>query len=226
MTLPFLTFGPKSHRSKKSKVLIAITLLTKTVDIFFLFHCIFLNILRAVVKKRMNFIVYDDANYNLFVNMTSTTQIEQNLPSMRTDGVKGMLSNPHISDDDKFNIYRKIFAADSNSTIDTHSTVILYEYMSTLTEDKIDLIATWSTIHDYQFFRHLPSLQLIEKYFIANDSNQSNKLHGVTNNALIDRNDRRGFLLQQIRVMQSKLKEDDQETQSTEPVSTDIHSEL
>jgi hypothetical protein len=27
MTLPFLTFGPKSHRSKKSKVLIAITLL-------------------------------------------------------------------------------------------------------------------------------------------------------------------------------------------------------
>lgn len=134
--------------------------------------------------------VYDTNNYNLFNSLKNIDQIEKMLPDMTSDGFKGLVANNHISDNDKFNLFLKILNSNTRMSNDT---IILYDYVSKLSEEQIDAVYH-QPINDYEFFRHLPSIQLIKKYY--NDINKSNKFHGITNNIIINSSDRKELIFE------------------------------
>ena len=94
--------------------------------------------------------IYDNNSYTIFKEY-SLDEIIYHISDMTNDGFKGVISNNHISDQEKFNIFIKVF--NSSKLIDPQSAVVLYEYMSGLSEEQIDIVSKLS-VNDYLFFRY------------------------------------------------------------------------
>jgi hypothetical protein len=135
--------------------------------------------------------VYDDNTYTMFKNY-SLEEINKHFDIMTNDGFKGVINNDNIKDQDKFKIYVQVI--EFSKLIDPQSAVILYEYLSGLNETQIDIVSKL-IINPYLFFKHLPNIELIEKYF--NNENKLNKINGINANTLIS-NDERKQLVQNI----------------------------
>lgn len=131
-----------------------------------------------------NFIIYDNNSYTIFKEY-SLEEIVYHINDMTNDGFKGVILNNHISDQEKFNIFIKVF--NSSKLIDPQSAVILYEYMSGLSEEQINIVSKLS-INDYLFFKYLPNVNLIEKYM--NPDNKINKIQGILKNENISKDER------------------------------------
>ncbi len=135
-----------------------------------------------------NFTIYDDNAYTVFKNY-SLEQINTHFAAITNDGFKGVISNKNISDEDKFNIYTQVLQF--SQLIDPQSAVILYEYMSGLNDDQIDIVSKLP-INQYLFFKHLPSVKLIEKYF--NHDNKLNKVNGINSNIIINKEEKKQLM--------------------------------
>ena len=135
--------------------------------------------------------VYDDNTYTMFKNY-SLEEINKHFDIMTNDGFKGVINNDNIKDQDKFKIYVQVI--EFSKLIDPQSAVILYEYLSGLNETQIDIVSKL-IINPYLFFKYLPNIELIEKYF--NNENKLNKINGIKANTLIS-NDERKQLVQNI----------------------------
>ena len=138
-----------------------------------------------------NFTIYDDNAYTVFKNY-SLEEINTHFAAMTNDGFKGVISNDNITNDDKFKIYIQVL--EFSQLIDPQSALILYEYMNRLSDDQIDIISKLP-INQYLFFKYLPSVKLIEKYF--NHDNKLNKINGINSNTFISK-DERNQLVQKI----------------------------
>lgn len=103
---------------------------------------------------------------------------------MSTTMKKSFMYNSSLSSDEKFNMYYNELKQFEN-TMDHE----YYEYFEYLTEEQIDKISTLS-INNYMFFRYLPNIKLINKYY----TNDSNKFHGVTKNIQISNEERKDFI--------------------------------
>jgi hypothetical protein len=134
------------------------------------------------------FIVYDDNTFTIFKNY-SLEEIYKNFAVMTNDGFKGVISNNNISDEDKFKIY--IQTVEFSQLIDPQSAIILYEYMSGLNKDQIDIVSKLP-INQYLFFKYLPTVELIEKYF--NHENKINKIDGINSNTIISQEEHRNIM--------------------------------
>jgi hypothetical protein len=64
-----------------------------------------------------------------------------------------------------------------------------YEHIKNLSEEQIDKISKLK-INWYLFFRYLPNINLIKKYYI----NDSNKFHGITKNDNITQEERKQLI--------------------------------
>ena len=132
----------------------------------------------------INFTIYDDNAYTVFKNF-SLEEINTQFAVMTNDGFKGVISNNNISNEDKFKIYVQVIKY--SQLIDPQSAHILYQYMSGLHNDQIDIISKLP-INQYLFFKYLPTVELIEKYF--NHDNKLNKINGINSNTIISKEDR------------------------------------
>jgi hypothetical protein len=97
---------------------------------------------------------------------------------------KSFMYNSSLSSDEKFDMYYNELKENPNTMEHEY-----YEYMEKLTEEQIDKISTLS-VNYYMFFRYLPSIELIKKYY----TNDSNKFHGVTKNVQISNEERKDFI--------------------------------
>ncbi len=131
-----------------------------------------------------NLMIYDNNSYTIFKEY-SLDEIIYHISDMTNDGFKGVICNNNISNQEKFNIFIKVF--NSSKLIDPQSAVILYEYMSGLSEEQIDIVSKLS-VNDYLFFRYLPTVNLIEKYM--GPDNKINKIQGVLKNENISKEER------------------------------------
>lgn len=138
-----------------------------------------------------NLTIYDDNAYTVF-NQYSLEEIDTHFAVMTNDGFKGVISNNNISNEDKFKIYVQVIKF--SQLIDPQSAIILYEYMSGLNNDQIDIVSKLP-INQYLFFKYLPTVELIEKYF-NNDNkiNKINKINGITSNTIISKDERIKFM--------------------------------
>ena len=93
------------------------------------------------------------------------------------------LQDSNLTDSDKFELYYKLMSDPNNVYLDSRHEY--YEHMQNLSEDQIDKISKLR-INNYLFFKYLPNVNLIKKYYI----NDSNKFHGITNNCNITRDER------------------------------------
>ena len=135
-----------------------------------------------------NLTIYDNNTYTVFKNYSSE-EINTHFAVMTNDGFKGVISNNNISNEDKFKIY--IHVIKNSQLIDPQSAVILYEYMSGLSKDQIDEVSKLP-INQYLFFKYLPTIELIEKYF--NHDSKLNKINGINSNTLISKEERTNFI--------------------------------
>lgn len=131
------------------------------------------------------FTIYDNNTYTMFKNY-SLEEINKHFAVMTNDGFKGVINNNNIEAHDKFKIYVHII--NFSQLIDPESAVILYEYMSSLNEEQIDIVSKLS-ICSYLFFKYLPTVELIEKYF--NHDNKVNKINGINSNTIISKEERK-----------------------------------
>lgn len=131
-----------------------------------------------------NFIIYDNNAYTTFKNY-SLEEINTHFENMTNDGFKGVISNNNITSKDKFDIYIQIIKF--SQLIDPKSSTILYEYMSELNDVQIDLVSKLN-ISQYLFFKYLPNIKLIEKYF--NHENNSHKINGINANINITKEEK------------------------------------
>ncbi len=97
---------------------------------------------------------------------------------------KSFLYNSSLSSDEKFNMYYNALK-ESENTMDHE----YYEYLEFLTEEQIDKVSALK-INNYMFFRYLPNIELIKKYY----TQDSNKFHGVTKNIKISSEERKNFI--------------------------------
>lgn len=92
------------------------------------------------------------------------------------------LNDISLNKEDKFNIYYNIIINNNNMDND------LYSGLKYFTESQIDKIFILD-INRYMFFRYLPNIYLINKYFIQTN-NDSNAFHGITKNDNITKEER------------------------------------
>ncbi len=97
---------------------------------------------------------------------------------------KSFLYDSSLSSDEKFNIYYNTLKECEN-TMDHE----YYEYLEFLTEEQIEKVSALK-INNYMFFRYLPNIELIKKYY----TQDSNKFHGVTKNIQISSEERKNFI--------------------------------
>ncbi len=97
---------------------------------------------------------------------------------------KSFLYDSSLSSDEKFNMYYNALK-ESENTMDHE----YYEYLEFLTEEQIDKVSALK-INYYMFFRYLPNIELIKKYY----TQDSNKFHGVTKNIQISSEERKSFI--------------------------------
>jgi hypothetical protein len=93
------------------------------------------------------------------------------------------LNVSNLSYSNKFKLYYDIMSDPNNIYVDSHHAY--YIYMSSLTENDIDIISKLK-INQYLFFKYLPNIDLIKKYY----TNDSNKIHGITKNENITKDER------------------------------------
>jgi len=97
------------------------------------------------------------------------------------------VSNTNLSDSDKFNKFIDIISDTNNKYINSHHEY--YIYMQSLSEEQIYEISKLK-VNKYLFFKYLPNIQLINKYY----TKDSNKFQGVLNNTNITKDERNYFI--------------------------------
>ncbi len=97
---------------------------------------------------------------------------------------KSFLYDLSLSSDEKFNMFYNALKECEN-TMDNE----YYEYLEFLTEEQIEKVSALK-INNYMFFRYLPNIELIKKYY----TQDSNKFHGVTKNIQISNEERKSFI--------------------------------
>jgi len=93
------------------------------------------------------------------------------------------LNDVTLNVEQKFNLYHEIMI--NNNNMDHQ----LYSALSYFTETQIDKIFILD-INKYMFFRYLPNIHLINKYF-TQSNNDSNAFHGITKNDNITNEERK-----------------------------------
>jgi len=93
------------------------------------------------------------------------------------------LKDSNLTDFDKFELFYKLMNDPNNVYLDSRHEY--YEHIKNLSEEQIDKISKLK-INGYLFFRYLPNVNLIKKYYV----NDSNKFHGITKNDNITREER------------------------------------
>jgi len=96
------------------------------------------------------------------------------------------LNDITLDGEQKFNIYYNIIMQNNNMDND------LYLALKNFTESQIDKIFILD-INRYMFFRYLPNIYLINKYF-TQTNNDSNAFHGITKNDNITNEERQEFI--------------------------------
>lgn len=93
------------------------------------------------------------------------------------------LNEMTLDGEEKFNLYY-IIMINNNNNMDNN----LYSALKYFTESQIDKIYILE-INRYMFFRYLPNITLINKYF-KQSNNDSNAFHGITKNDNITKEER------------------------------------
>ena len=98
----------------------------------------------------------------------------------------------NLSYNDKFKKYCDIFINNSDEINNNHQ---IYKYLSFFNQNEIDILYNMYNlnINKYMFFRYLPNLHLIEKYFDKNKTD-SNAFHGITKNINISDIERKNLV--------------------------------
>jgi hypothetical protein len=95
----------------------------------------------------------------------------------------------NLSYEDKFKKYYDIFENNLDEINLNHK---LYEYLLFFNENEIDKIYDLK-INMYMFFRYLPNIKLMEKYFNKNLTD-SNAFHGITKNINVSDIERKNLI--------------------------------
>ena len=98
------------------------------------------------------------------------------------------LNDCALSYNDKFTRYYEICVKNMTITNLNHH---LYEGLNCFNEKEIDMISKLN-INKYMFFRYLPNIHLIEKYY--NTMKDFNAFHGITQNINITKDERTNIL--------------------------------
>ena len=93
----------------------------------------------------------------------------------------------NLTDSDKFELYYKLMSDPNNVYLDSRHEY--YEHIKNLSEEQIDKISKLK-INGYLFFRYLPNINLIKKYYVKD----SNKFHGITKNDNITQEERKQLI--------------------------------
>lgn len=96
------------------------------------------------------------------------------------------LNDMSLDEEDKFIQYYNIMMHNNNMDND------LYSALKNFTESHIDKIFILD-INRYMFFRYLPNIYLINKYF-TQTNNDSNAFHGITKNDNITTKERQELI--------------------------------